>query len=258
MIQTAVLRAASLGSALRRGASLRTALRRAAFGLSALLVLAPVTPRAEPVLVELFTSQGCSACPPADAVLARLAERADVVALSLHVDYWDYLGWRDSFASPEMTARQYAYRGALGTRVVYTPQMVIEGRADVVGSRDEAVGAAVEAALAEPDAARIRIYSDGGMLKADLLPGAADGPSGGTVWVARYERKATVEVARGENRGRALDYANVVESLERIGDWPGRDAEAVMLPQPGPGEGIAVWVQSAGTGPVIAAAKHEP
>jgi hypothetical protein len=208
------------------------------------------------VLVELFTSQGCASCPPADALLGELSERDGTVALSLHVDYWDYLGWQDSFAQAECTERQYAYRDSLGTRSVYTPQIVVHGARDVVGSRRGEVTEAIAAARAASPVMEIAILPDGGMLEAELRP--VGGAAPGVVWVARYRQKATVEIARGENAGRTITYHNVVQSIERIGDWPGTTSERVMLPQPGAGEGVAVWVQADGTGRVRAAAAYEP
>jgi len=217
---------------------------------------AGATATGQTVLVELYTSQGCYSCPPADAYLADLAKREDVTALSLHVDYWDYLGWTDSFGRPAHTDRQYAYRDALGTRSVYTPQMVIQGVHDAVGSRPADVTRAIDASMKTLDAVRIRITRDKGMLKATLSPAAEATP--GIVWVARYSVAETVEIPRGENAGKTLTYHNVVDSLEQIAVWQGRGAETVMLPQPGSGEGVAVWVQAGGVGPVFAAAHYEP
>jgi len=229
-----------------------------AFGLAAPLAI-PAAASAEGVgsaiLVELFTSQGCHSCPPADAHLGELAGRDGVAALSMHVDYWDYLGWRDSFGSRAFTKRQYGYRENFGARAVYTPQMVINGRLEAVGSRTRDVAAALEAAAAVPPVLEIAIKRDGGMLKATLMPGETRTP--GIVWVARYSKSETVDISRGENRGKTLTYHNVVKSLERIGAWAGTAEETVMLPQPDPGEGVAVWVQAGETGPVHSASYYE-
>jgi hypothetical protein len=206
-------------------------------------------------VVELFTSQGCSTCPPADRLLARLAERDDVVALSLHVDYWDYLGWRDTFARPEFGERQRGYRDAWGKNVIYTPQMVVHGRHDVPAADDAAVSASIDRVLAPVPLIAVSIRSDGGMLKCLIEPGLR--PVTGTVWIAKYTLSQTVEITRGENAGRTMTYRNVVSSLMRMGTWSGGQAEEVEMPHPEPGEGVAVWIQDGASGPIHAAAKIE-
>ncbi len=228
-----------------------------AAGLMALSLLAPPAARAgeHPVVVELFTSQGCNACPAADALLGRLARREDVIALSLHVDYWDYLGWRDTFARHAFTERQYAYRNARGKTVVYTPQMVIQGTRVVPATNAARVEAAISAAKAEPAPIRVAIERDGGMLKCRIEPGRA--AVAGTVWVAKYLRRARVRITRGENAGRTITYTNVVTSLDRMGEWSGTAAQEVTMPQPGPGEGVAVWIQRGEAGPIFGGARVE-
>ncbi|MEM9148114.1 MAG: DUF1223 domain-containing protein [Pseudomonadota bacterium] len=206
--------------------------------------------------MELFTSQGCSSCPPADAALGELAKRADVVALSLHVDYWDYLGWRDTFASRANTKRQYAYRESFGARVVYTPQMVIQGVGDAVGSRGAHVADLISMAKEKAVYATLDLATAGEGLVARLLP--IEGASvAGVIWVARYVRSRSVDIGRGENRGRQITYHNVVESLENEGSWEGRAPWELALDPPGQGEGVAVWLQEGRTGPIFAAAKFE-
>ena len=202
------------------------------------------------VLVELFTSQGCSSCPPADRNLAALSDRDDVIALSMHVDYWDYLGWRDTFGRPEHTQRQFAYRDLMGTRVVYTPQMVVNGVRDVPGHRIELVETAIAEALERPAQAALEIVTDHGMLKA-VLDGAA-APERCTVWIASYDLRETVLIRRGENAGKTFTYHNVVTKLMRVGSWDGT-TQQIALPQPDIGEGIAVWLQDDRTGQVLAA-----
>ena len=178
---------------------------------------APVEPRAAlpgagPVIVELFTSQGCSSCPPADRALSTLVrdghvgDRA-VVPLAFHVDYWDDLGWADPFSRPAWSQRQYAY--ATGARV-YTPQLVVGGRADVLGSDVPAVRAAITAApLPARLDAHVRWHDDRATITATAPPGA-------DVWVALYEDELTTRVARGENAGEALRNDHVVRRLERV------------------------------------------
>lgn len=220
--------------------------------LSALV--SPLPAQARGVFVELFTSQGCSSCPPADRVMADLAGRDDVVALSLHVDYWDYLGWRDTFGDPAFAARQRAYRDSWGKRVIYTPQAVVQGTEDVLGSDRAAIDRAIKAAA--QSRAEIAIAESGGMLVA-RLSAPQRGPSA-TILVAKYRREAQVDIQRGELAGQSVTYTNIALGVERIGPWDGQATREVMLPQPGPGEGVAVWLQQDPGGPVLAAAKFEP
>jgi len=202
------------------------------------------------VLVELFTSQGCSSCPPADRNFATLAQREGVLGLSMHVDYWDYLGWRDTFARPEHTERQFAYRDLLGGRVVYTPQMIVQGTHDVAGARPVPLEAAIAKVEATPPPARITISDEAGMLKATLAADTRPEPC--TVWIASFHKERTVEIARGENAGETLTYYNVVDKLLRVGQWDGT-VQQIALPQPGPGGGVAIWLQEDSTGRILTA-----
>jgi hypothetical protein len=207
------------------------------------------------VLVELFTSQGCSSCPPADETVAELADRDDVLALSLHVDYWNYLGWVDTFAQEEHTERQAAYRDSLGSKVLFTPQIVVDGTRSVPGSKRAIIKQAIALAADTPDHASIEIRSDDGMLKARISSDRALGPC--TIWVASYDNDATVEIDHGENAGRKFTYRNVVDKLMKVGPWQPDGPESYPLPQPGPGEGIAVWLQDDRTGRILAASFFE-
>ena len=210
---------------------------------------------AAPVLVELFTSQGCNSCPPADELLGELAQRPDVVALSLHVDYWDYIGWKDPYASPMNTDRQRRYAEALNLRYVFTPQIVVDGRANVVGSRRDEVLAAIEAAAGRAKPIEIRLLSEGGGKV--VIPAGHAPDAGATVWLAVYDRSQETEVKRGENAGRTLRNANVVRSFERIGTWTGArleiplDLSAALARGR---DGCAVIVQQGRNGPVLAVA----
>ncbi len=223
--------------------------------LSAMPVLAPAQQAERAIVVELFTSQGCSSCPPADDVLAQISGRDDVVALSLHVDYWDYLGWRDTFAQRQFTERQIAYRDEWHKTVIYTPQMVVMGVEDVRGSSTNAVVDAIERAQAADAPVNVSIERDGGMLKCRINPVA--GQVSGTVWIAKYNLSESVAIQRGENAGREITYRHVVRSLNRIGTWTGAEPEEVAMPQPEPGEGVAIWIQHGDAGPIMAAAKIE-
>jgi hypothetical protein len=174
-------------------------------------------------VVELYTSQGCSACPPADRILGEFARDGSIVALTMPVDYWDYIGWKDTLAKPRHTMRQRAYAKARGDRDVYTPQVVVNGRTHVLGSDR----AAIDRALEGPP-------SDDGTLSLHLTVGAADGkvtvevpsatttPASGQVWLCALVKETPVEIGRGENRGKTLTYYNVVRRWVKLGDWDGR------------------------------------
>ena len=216
---------------------------------------------AGPSVVELFTSQGCSSCPPADAFLGDLAKREDVIALSLSVDYWDFLGWKDTKASPEHSERQRAYARMRGDSQVYTPQMVINGATHVVGSRREEVNAEIErtSAIIAERATEVTITEKAGKLVVDVAGThvATAGDQEATVWLVLYETAATVDIKRGENRGRSVTYHNVVREMMPIGMWSGAPVSITLprkdLVQKGY-DGCAVLVQLDGTGPIIGAA----
>jgi hypothetical protein len=208
-----------------------------------------------PVVVELFTSQGCSSCPPAEALLGELANRPDVIALEFHVDYWDYIGWKDAFAKPDFTERQRAYVRSLKGRYSYTPQMVIDGQTHVVGShRDEVEFLIRKYRDMETDGPAVAMKRKGETL--DVSVGSAK--AGGTydVVLVTFDKPHVTEVRRGENRGRKLTNANVVREIKSIGTWSGK-AKSFDVPLAGmDGDGgCAVLVQKRGPGPVVAAAK---
>jgi hypothetical protein len=227
-----------------------------AIALASLLGLAASESRADSaqnlVVVELFTSQGCSSCPPANANLAAIADRSDVLALSFGVTYWDYLGWKDSFAQPEFTNRQYAYEQALHNATAFTPQMVVNGEMDLIGNSadelDRVIGAAHQHAPAS--APQIALGANTVTIGAGTAPeDAAD------VWLVRYDPNVVqVPVGRGENGGRTLPHKHVVHELTRLGGWNGK---AVSFDVPPAADGLksAILVQSAYTGPILAAAK---
>lgn len=187
-----------------------------------------------PVVVELFTSQGCSSCPPADRLLSELAQRPDVIALGFHIDYWDGLGWKDPLSSPAATARQRDYARQFGRMQVYTPQLVVDGTEEAVGSDRAAVLTAVT--QAKRDAAAPVSFDDKG-----VTVGAGRG--NGKVLLVKFVRNRTSRVTAGENAGRTLDDVNGVETLTGLGAW---DGASVTFPvkAPGRGEGIAVLVQA--------------
>jgi len=205
-------------------------------------------------VVELFTSQGCSSCPPADALLGELAGRDDVLALSMHVDYWDYIGWKDPFASPETTGRQRAYARQFGLRYVYTPQMIVHGATEVTGS-DRAEVMRHIAGTHTADQVAVDMRRDGANA---IVVSIGDGRgAGAAVWLVMVDRRHVTQVLRGENRGTEMRNFNVVRKLVRIGTWNG---EAMTIPVSMPadqstGDLCAVFVQAGSTGPILGAAR---
>lgn len=212
-------------------------------------------PASQPVLVELFTSQGCSSCPPADAFLAELAERPGVLALSYHVDYWNYIGWTDPFSSPEATARQRAYGKTLGSRVAYTPQMVIDGRRDAVGSHRETVEQAIAAAASSSRIALAIAGDDASGYRAVLPATALDMPA--RVWLVLFDGSHETTVTRGENTGRTIENRNVVRGIVDLAAWDGSATEIPLALDPAltaGRDGCAVIVQQGEAGPVLGTA----
>ena len=205
-----------------------------------------------PVVVELYTSQGCSSCPPADAFLGELAEVPGVLALSFHVDYWDYIGWKDTFASAEHTERQRHYMRALSLRYVYTPQMVVDGIYDAAGFRRRQVYGALEKALETQRNVPIVIAEDGRQVS--VSAGAAPG-EGASLYLAMFDRAHQVDIGRGENSGRKLVYHNVVRDYRKLADWNGQDLEVTLDPAWAEGrDGCAVILQEGDSGRIIGAA----
>lgn len=241
--------------------SRRGLLAAGVLGFSALPLLAPRAGAEDLaqrlVTVELFTSQGCSSCPPADALLRSLAERTDLLALSWPVDYWDYLGWHDTMAKPVFTDRQRGYAKKLDPHQPYTPQIVIDGEVDVVGSDRTRVDAAITARLKQrEDRVAIRAALDNDSVILDVGTGPT---TEATLWLLRYRPRVEVAVESGENRGRDLVYTNVVESCSPLGMWKGAPAQFELaradLGALGDAHRLAVLLQAADYGPVLGAAR---
>jgi hypothetical protein len=203
-----------------------------------------------PVVVELFTSQGCSSCPPANATLAILADRPDVLALSFGVTYWDDLGWKDTFASPQFTARQWDYAHGLHHSQVGTPQMVVQGRRDTVGQSVGEVEPLIEAARRQGVTAPAIAVTD-----QTVTVATGSGLPHADVWLVRYDpRVVQVPIRRGENGGRTLPHRNVVHQLVKLGGWSGQP-ETFALPQASdPHLRTAVLLQAGPGGPILSAA----
>lgn len=240
---------------------------RTAIGAAALLVIASVMlaspvaaePGPDAVVVELYTSQGCSSCPPADAFMGELSSRPNVIGLTFHVNYWDYIGWKDTFATEDGTQRQESYGQVLGQRFVYTPQMVIGGRMHEVGSDRPGVDKAINyIAMHAPKVVPITARDHSGNVMVRLPETELEAKA--WIWLVRYDSRHDVEIRRGENGGRMLSYFNVVRDINRIAVWTGKatniplDIEAMRAAGR---DGCAILIQSMGYGEIIGAAKIE-
>ncbi|KIC17553.1 DUF1223 domain-containing protein [Leisingera sp. ANG-Vp] len=211
---------------------------------------------AEPVVVELYTSQGCSSCPPADALLHKLAAREDVLPLALHVDYWDYIGWKDEFARPSHTQRQKGYAHVGGRRMIYTPQMIIMGQDDVVGADAMEVADAIAKHKDQPRPVSLEVERRGEELVIRLQPRVQMPDGKLVVQLVRYTPERTVSIKRGELAGRTLSYSNVVEDWAVAAEWDGAGDLEVSVAAPGDLP-AAVLVQEAPFGRIIAAARAD-
>lgn len=224
-----------------------------------LTVVSPSATAETPVVVELFTSQGCSSCPPADAFLAELATRDDVIALSYPITYWDHLGWADTLARPEHSERQRAYNRALGKDMVYTPEMVIGGQVHEVGSRRETVMAKIALLKSETQVhhSKIEVTDLGHRILLDIP--SATGTSGPcTVWLVPFSSEKTVAIGNGENKGQTITYTNVAKIARNIGSWSGEEKTvALELSEEFRNNfsGFALLIQDGETGPIRAATK---
>ena len=232
----------------RKLASLRS---RAAILIATCVCAHSATAATARAVVELFTSQGCSSCPPADAVAGRLLANPQVLVLSFHVNYWDDLGWKDPFSSANSTDRQYAYMRALGERSVFTPQLVVNGTQSLVGSQESAVQRAVASAgkVDFPIQAELSPQPDGSLTL------TLDGPAmPGEIWEARYVHRTVTRIHGGENSGRELETFNNVTHFRPIG--PFSTGAFKLAPLQGPEDGIAVFVQVPTAGRILGAATY--
>jgi hypothetical protein len=206
-----------------------------------------------PVLVELYTSQGCSSCPPADEFMAHLVQNPDVIALSLHVDYWDYIGWKDTFGNPQFTQRQKAYARAISSRTIYTPQMIVGGQDRVEGNDPMSVADSIRKHQGEGDPVRLQISREGQSVR---IRAEADQPlaAAARVQLVRYLPQETVQIERGENAGANVTYYNVVTAWQPLGDWNGDAPLDLLADAPGP-QPVVVIVQQQGPSQVLAVAR---
>jgi hypothetical protein len=211
-------------------------------------------------VLELFTSQGCDTCPPADQVLARYAERPDIIAISLPVDIWDYLGWKDTLASDKNSERQKFYAKARGDGAIYTPQVIVNGMIGVNGSDPKAIDEAIK--VSDEALAKSRVPVRFWHERNSIVIEAGDAPPGlknmeATIWFAVVQKKADVPVERGDNKGKTLTYTNIVREMIPVGTWDGKAMElrlartAIMRPET---EACIVLLQEGKAGPILGAA----
>lgn len=221
-------------------------------GLFALAASGGEARAAPPVVLELFTAQGCASCGEANAHVAKLAADKGVIALTWSVDYWDYLGWKDTFAKPEFADRQRAYAAKLGVAEVYTPQVVVDGREQAPGVKDDEVDRLVrEARRLTFDPPQMRFRGHRIAVGSGHRP-----PDGAEIWLVRYDpREQDIEVRDGDNRGHTVVERNVVVQLERLGAWRGRPVLLSLPAPPEPGLDTVVIVQGAHGGKIIGVAE---
>jgi hypothetical protein len=209
-----------------------------------------------PVVVELYTSQGCSSCPPADAILGQLAARKDVIAMSLPITYWDMLGWKDTLASEADTKRQKAYAQTMWRGGVYTPQIIVDGVNDVVGGRDAQIEAMITARANDEQSVPVTVSVSKTALHVGV--GALDmHDANATIWIFRVQPQATVTVTGGENAGHTFTYRNIVRDIRAVGIWKGQSVSLDLPRQELLGtsrDSVAVLVQQGGYGRVLGAA----
>jgi hypothetical protein len=223
---------------------------------------APTTPSPEPrAVIELFTSQGCSSCPPADQTIAEYTADPSIIAISVPIDYWDYLGWKDTLASPRHSARQRGYAARRGDREVYTPQAVINGVVQALGSDRKAIEDGIALSHARPGMLTlpVKVAAKGEQVEVTITPREETGNEG-EVWICSLAKRVPVAITRGENRGRTVTYYNVVRRWVRLGKWSGAPRSWTVARSELEGEGIdslVVLVQAGNVenpGPIFGAA----
>jgi hypothetical protein len=225
----------------------------AAFGLC-LCASTAFAESTQGVVVELYTSQGCSSCPPADELMGQLVNQPGVIGLTLHVDYWDYIGWADTFGQAAFTERQKAYAHAAGDKMIYTPQMIVGGLARVEGNNPAAVAGAIATASGTPSQVELVLTRQGGKVAIHATALQPIG-AGAKVELVQLTNGSEVAVERGENAGRSLQSHNTVTSWQRIGNWNGV-APLDMVAKVGDGPIVVILQRDAGQGPteILAAA----
>lgn len=207
----------------------------------------------QPVVVELYTSQGCSSCPPADAMFAELKGRDDVIAIALHVDYWDYIGWKDEFGNPAHAKRQRAYAAKAGRRSIYTPEIVVNGQTDIVGAKPMLLSKAIAEHSAEVPITAVSAQRSDNKLR---IQAAKPDRDAGLIeiHILRLISSQKSKITRGENRGETYEYTNIAHSWQVAGTWDGQTALDMSLAVGGD-DPIVVLLQEAGAGKIISAAR---
>lgn len=216
---------------------------------------APASADQRPVVVELYTSQGCSSCPPADSIFGQLEGRDDVIAIAMHVDYWDYIGWKDEFGHPDHAVRQRAYAQNAGRRSIYTPEMVVNGVLDIVGAKPMVLADAI--AQYRDVAPKMTLE---GARQGETLRVQGSKMSGGAkamdVYVLRIMPKQSTKITRGENRGKTFEYSNIAHDWQMVGTWNGTSPLDMTVTVTGT-DPVVVLVQEANVGPIVAAARFD-
>ena len=208
-------------------------------------------PSDHPIIVELFQSQGCSSCPPANAALNSIADRSDVIALSYAVTYWDRLGWKDKFADPAFTQRQYDYKAALKADSVYTPQVVLNGTKAIVGNGDGELNRAVKSMAPVSAIPSISVGKGSVHIGADIKNASK---RNATVWLVRYDpRTHNVAIRAGENGGRTLPHRNIVRQFTKLGNWSGKAADFALPSAKDAALKTVIIVQSGSAGAILSA-----
>ena len=244
-----------LGTMLCRSQTPRLVHALAAAALAAAAASPVSAQEAAPVVVELYTSQGCSSCPPADALFGELTREPGIVALSFHVDYWNYLGWSDPFSNKKFTYRQKGYAMSFRQTGVYTPQMVIQGRRGEVGSDRRSVMQAIADARKVKPAATVLLETLGGNRLRATVTAAAEA-KGAEIWLALFDRRHSTKIPRGENEGKTLANFHVVREWRKVGEVGGEKTELTLAAAGEKGEkrgGAAVIVQQPKAGPILGA-----
>ena len=213
-----------------------------AYGAAAMLAKPAFAAVKRPVIVELFTSQGCSSCPAADAYLKTLKEEPGVLALSYHVDYWDYLGWRDTLGGAEFSERQYDYAESRGDKNVYTPQMIINGGKHFVGSQRDQISSAIAAARAEEAMDWVDMEMSDNATDVTITIPAGEPMKEATLWLMAFAHSVSVEIKKGENSGSVIAYHNVVRKMVPAGMWHGEAAKLVLPKGSVVPQGCKGWV----------------
>jgi len=213
--------------------------------------------QSNPVVVELYTSQGCSSCPPADALLGELTTRENVIPLALHVDYWDYIGWADPHANPAFTKRQKGYAYAAGQRTIYTPQMIVGGKDHVVGYKPMQLADLIEQHRHTAAQFELTVARNGAVVEISaqaVAQAVAQGEKGIIVQLVRYKPQQETAIRRGENAGKTLMYHNIVTDWQELGTWDATQALSMQATVTGD-EPVVILLQKPMHGPILAAAR---